>query len=57
MTLPPLVPLASTNVTMNQPTAGTNPPVAWPVPHAPSRQVARIATSKPIAASGAGPTA
>ncbi len=56
ITLPPLVPLASTKVAMNQPTAGVNPPSACWVPHAPSRQVARMATSRPTAASGAGPT-
>src|SRR5262249_35224041 len=55
ITLPALVPLASTNVAMNQPAAGANPPSPCWVPHAPSRQVARMATAKPTAASGSGP--
>jgi len=56
-TLPPGVPMASTNDVMNQPTAGMSPPRGLCMPQAPRTHVTPMATAKPTAATGKEPRA
>ena len=56
ITLPAAVGRVSTNEAASQPTAGTSPPIAEPIPAAASRQVTRISAPNPSAATGTLPT-
>ncbi len=55
ITLPPVFGMASPNEATNQPIAGSSAPGRARIAQPARAQVAKMATAKPIAASGTGP--